>query len=127
MWKILFIAFSIVGLYFGFGVASHGGPQAFFAGAVVGCIVNYLWTRYKQEAASNTNTNTQNVNVNLSQNRIRMGADVFSEEQYTAIAEIVSIMNERKLQLTHEQPVLEEITESEKLANLIRRRRANNV
>ena len=68
MWRILFVMFSTAVLYFGYGVASHGGPGAFFAGALVGCIITYLFMRYRKEKIENRLKAQQTVTVNVAQN-----------------------------------------------------------
>lgn len=97
-WKFLFIAITTLILYFAYGVASHGGPLAFFAGVAVGSIVTYLFTRYRQEAQQNHNTNTQNVQVNLHQQKVKA-----SGLNTLEIAELVDSMLEQKLLLAQQQ------------------------
>jgi hypothetical protein len=96
-WKFLFIGATVLLVYFTYGVASHGGPAAFFVGAAAGGIATYLFTRARAEAAANNNTNTQNVNLSLNQHKVGIGGgEGFSEAQLYAIAEIVDTLTEKK-------------------------------
>ena len=122
MWRMLFIGFSIVFVYFGYGIASQGGPQAFFAGAGVGIIVTYLFLRYKQEKQDMIQKQKQQVSVNVSQN---MANDSFSEEQLITIAQIVANMQQQLLVTSeHEQlpvvPQPKRLTQGERIAAILR-------
>jgi hypothetical protein len=113
MWRMLFIGVTVILVYLSYGVASHGGPWAFFTGAIVGAIVTYLFMRYKSEAAANTNVNTQSVNVNLNQNRVR--AETIGSMTGNDLLEIINAALDKKLLLTQLQAPAQPIVEPDAL------------
>lgn len=138
-WKWIFVIALVTIIYFAFGIAQKGQNTGFFVGLVSGTIVCYLFLRAKDEAVANANTNinSQNVNLTLNQQRLHMNGGGFTEEQITQIAAIVETIQEHKLVVPQNRPQLansveaidydqfDNMTNSEQLAYLLRKRRNN--
>jgi hypothetical protein len=112
-WKFLFIGITVLLLYFAYGVASNGGPWAFFSGAAVGCIVTYLFTRYKQEAMQAHLEARQKVQVTVNQQKTNISQPLTPQQIARIVESVIEqkqlLMNGRASLNPHEREVSREL------------------